>query len=231
MYNGKIIVVTGASSGIGLCTALEAQKRKAKVVWASRAIEDNPHIIELLDNGSIAKDMDVTDENSVLEFFKIVDSKYGRIDALINCAGYVEPESMVSTTLYNWNKTISTNLTGTFLCCRSAVNLMKLAGGTIVNIASTAGLSPRPGWSAYAAAKSGVINFSLSLAQELAEYNIRIFIICPGRTATPLRKILAPLEDPNVIMQAETVAKNILYCLTDEAAPLEGQPMQVRERF
>mgnify|MGYP001327240409 CR=1 FL=1 len=231
MYNGKIIVVTGASSGIGLCTALEAQKRKAKVVWASRAIEDNPHIIELLDNGSIAKDMDVTDENSVLEFFKIVDSKYGRIDALINCAGYVEPESMVSTTLYNWNKTISTNLTGTFLCCRSAVNLMKLAGGTIVNIASTSGLSPRPGWSAYAAAKSGVINFSLSLAQELAEYNIRIFIICPGRTATPLRKILAPLEDPNTIMQAETVAKNILYCLTDEAEPLEGQPIQVRERF
>ncbi len=108
---------------------------------------------------------------------------------------------------------------------------MKQNGGKIINIASTAGLTPRPGWSAYAAAKSGVINFSSAVAEELASYDIKIFVICPGRTATPLRKILAPTEDPKSIMQPDTVADTIVFCLTDAANPIEGQPILVRERF
>ncbi len=231
MLIGKIIVITGASSGIGYSTAVEAQKRGATVIWASRSIEANTKIISLLKNGSIVKNIDVANEKNVILFFNYIIKKFGKIDALINCAGYVDPEGMLATTLDNWNKTVSINLTGTFLCCKHVTESMKNIGGIIVNIASTAGLTPRPGWSAYAAAKSGVISFSNAIAEELSEYNIKIFIICPGRTATPLRKILAPFEDPKSIMQPESVAKTILYCLTSEASPLEGFPILVRERF
>lgn len=231
MLEGKIIVITGASSGIGYSTAIKAQELGATVVWASRSIESDANLISLLKNGSVVKNLDVSNESNVIDFFNFINAKFGKLDSLINCAGYVDPESMIATSYSNWNTTISINLTGTFLCSKYGVNIMKNSGGNIINVASTAGLTPRPGWSAYAAAKSGVISFSTAISEELSEYNIRVFIICPGRTATPLRRILAPSEDPRTIMQPETVAKVIINCLFDDHYPLEGQPIIVRERF
>ena len=231
MYSGKIIVITGASSGIGFSTAIKAQDLGATVIWGSRSIESDNEIKPLLKNGSVCKNLDVCSEKSVEDFFSFIKTEFGKIDALINCAGFVEPEGIFSTSLENWNKTLSTNLTGVFLCVKNAGLIMKNTGGRIINIASTAGLSPRPGWSAYAAAKSGVINFSHAISEELAQYNIKIFIICPGRTATPLRRILAPMENPKAIMQPETVSDTILFCLSDVASPMEGQTILVRERF
>lgn len=227
----KIIAITGASSGIGYTTAVKAQKEGHTVIWGSRNIESNSLIKKLLVNDSILVNIDVADENSVKKFFQKIDNKFGRLDAIVNSAGYVDPEPMLSTSFENWNKTISTNLTGLFLCCKYASLIMKKVGGSIINIASTAGLSARPGWSAYAASKSGVINFSKAIAEELIEYSIKIFIICPGRTATPLRSILAPNENPQVIMQPESVADIILFTMKDEAKVLEGQPILVRDRF
>ena len=227
----KVIIVTGASSGIGYHTALKLQESGDIIIWTSRAIEKNEEIKKHLKNNSILKNLDVSSEESVVDLINYVRDKYGRLDALINCAGYVDPESLFSTTLENWEKTLKVNLTGTFLCVKYAGLLMKKTGGKIVNIASTAGLTPRPGWSAYAAAKSGVINFSSAIAEELSGYGIKVFVIAPGRTATPLRKILAPNEDPQTIMQPQTVADMILFCLRPEADCIEGQPLLVRERF
>lgn len=226
-----MIVVTGASSGIGYCTALKAQDMGWKVIWASRQIEADERIRAVCNKHSERKDLDVSSESSVRDFFKYIEARYGALDALVNCAGFVDPQSLLATSLENWEKTIKINLTGTFLCCKNAVPVMRRKGGKIINISSTAGLTPRPGWSAYAASKSGVISFSEAIAEELAMYNIRVFMICPGRTATPLRKILAPDEDPTTIMQPQTVAKTILFCLSQEADPMEGQPILVRERF
>ena len=202
------MVVTGASSGIGYCTALKAQEQGWRVIWASRHIESDKQICAMCNENSECKNLDVSSEDSVRDFFRYVKSRYGKLDALVNCAGFVDPQSLLATSLENWEKTIKINLTGTFLCCKNAVQSMKKRGGKIINISSTAGLTPRPGWSAYAASKSGVISFSEAIAEELAMYNIKVFMICPGRTATPLRKILAP-----------------------DADPMEGQPILVRERF
>ena len=227
----KIVLITGASSGIGFHTALKLQQQGHIVIWTSRNIESDSAVLSVLAPLSIVKNVDVSSEDSVKAVMSYIDEKYGRIDALINCAGYVEPEPLFSTSLENWNTTISVNLTGTFLCVKYAGLIMKRTGGKIINIASTAGLSPRPGWSAYAASKSGVINFSYAISEELSEYNIKVFVIAPGRTATPLRRILAPNEDPRTIMQPEVVADMICFCLTDTANCLEGQPLLVRERF
>lgn len=226
-----MIIVTGASSGIGYQTALKLQESEDVIIWTSRTIENDDEIKKQLKNNSILKNLDVSSEESVKSLIDYVRKTYGRLDALINCAGYVEPESLFSTTLENWEKTLKVNLTGTFLCVKYGGLLMKKTGGKIINIASTAGLTPRPGWSAYAAAKSGVINFSSAIAEELSGYGIKVFVIAPGRTATPLRKILAPNEDPQTIMQPQTVADMILFCLRPEADCIEGQPLLVRERF
>lgn len=231
MEASYVIIVTGASSGIGYQTALKLQEQNHIVIWSSRFIENNENIKSVLTNKSVCKNVDVSSESSVQNLINFVENKYGRLDALINCAGYVDPECLFSTTIENWEKTISINLTGTFLCVKYAALLMKKTGGKIINIASTAGLTPRPGWSAYAAAKSGVINFSSAIAEELSNYGIKVFVIAPGRTATPLRKILAPNEDPHSIMQPEVVANMILFCLTPVADCIEGQPLLVRERF
>lgn len=229
--NNYIVVVTGASSGIGFETAIRIQNDGATVIFASRNAEKDETIKQNLSGNSVAINIDVSDETSVKNGFNIIKDKFGKIDVLINSAGYVNPESLLNTTIENWNQTIGVNLTGTFLCTKYGTLLMKKNGGKIINIASTAGLTPRPGWSAYAAAKSGVINFSNAIAEELKDYNIKVFIICPGRTATPLRKILAPNENPNSIMQPEAVAKTVMMCLTKEAEVLEGQALLVRERF
>lgn len=226
-----IVVITGASSGIGLETAIQIQNTGSTVVFTSRSAETNESVQEKLIGESIAINLDVSNEDSVKSCFSKIKDQFGHIDVLINCAGYVNPESLLNTTLENWRSTIDVNLTGTFLCTKHATLLMKQKGGKIINIASTAGLTPRPGWSAYAAAKSGVINFSNAIAEELKDYNIKIFIICPGRTATPLRKILAPNENPESIMQPKAVADVAMMCLSETAEVLEGQPLLVRDRF
>ena len=229
MENSGVVLITGASSGIGKEVAVEAQAKGYSVVWCSRNIEAVASLVD--QETSIALRLDVCSEESVKEVFQAVKERYGKLDVLVNCAGFVDPESMLTTSLENWNKTLSTNLTGTFLCCKYATSLMKNKGGKIINVSSTAALTPRPGWSAYAASKSGVISFSNAIAEELSSYNIRIFVICPGRTATPLRAILAPREDPHTIMQPDAVARIILYCMTEEAQVIEGQPIIVRDRF
>lgn len=227
----KVILITGASSGIGRETAIKAKSLGARLILVSRSIESTPSIQHLLDEKTLCKNVDVSNEDSVKELFLFIEEKFSKLDVIVNCAGYVEPESLLDTTIENWENTISINLTGTFLICKFGTLLMKNVGGKIINISSTAGLTPRPGWSAYAAAKSGVINFSSAIAEELKNYGIKVYTICPGRTATPLRKILAPHEDPKSIMQPGTVADFILFCMTETSNVIEGQPLLVRERF
>ncbi|MBA2562950.1 MAG: SDR family oxidoreductase [Chitinophagaceae bacterium] len=230
-FSNKIIVVTGSSSGIGLEIGLAALETGAKVIFCSRNIEKNiPKILSDKKNLYV-RNLDVADESSVENFFGYIEKEFGYVSILVNNAGFVNPMGLLDTTLENWNTTININLTGTFLCTKFAVRLMKTKGGKIINISSTAALTPRPGWSAYAAAKSGIISFSAAMSEELKEYDIKVFVFCPGRTATPLRKILAPEEDPSTIMQPDTVSRIIKMSFYNDFDVLEGQPIFIRERF
>lgn len=134
------MVVTGASSGIGYCTALKAQEQGWRVIWASRHIESDKQICAMCNENSECKNLDVSSEDSVRDFFRYVKSRYGKLDALVNCAGFVDPQSLLATSLENWEKTIKINLTGTFLCCKNAVQSMKKRGGKIINILNSATL-------------------------------------------------------------------------------------------
>lgn len=230
-FSDKVVVVTGSRTGIGLQIGLAALETGAKVIFCSRDIKKNVPKILANKKNYYVRNIDVGNEKSVADFFSFIEEEFGYVSILVNNAGYVNPMGLLDTTLENWNTTININLTGTFLCTKFAVRLMKTKGGKIINISSTAALTPHAGWSAYAAAKSGVISFSSVMSEELKEYAIKIFVFCPGRTATPLRKILAPQEDPSTIMQPEAVSKIIKMSFYDDFDVLEGQPIIVRERF
>lgn len=230
MNQDRIIIVTGASQGIGEEIVRSFSRQGASMVLAARNKEKMVEIARDLPGPYLVCPTDVRDERSVQTMVEQTVERFGRIDVLINNAGTVEPLGLLDMELDQWRDMIDTNLTGTFLCTREVVKYMKKDGGRIVNIASTAGLTARPGWSGYAASKAGVINFSQTMAEELRVYNILVFCICPGRTATNLRQRLAPNEDPTTIMQPHAVVETIAYCLTPQAHVLEGQILQVRER-
>jgi 3-oxoacyl-[acyl-carrier protein] reductase len=101
----------------------------------------------------------------------------------------------------------------------------------IVNIASTAGITARPGWVAYASSKAAVVSLSQTLAEELAGSGIKIYTISPGRTATELRRKLAPEEDPSTIMQPDAVADVIAMLVSEDERTLDGQNIIVRQQI
>jgi len=130
----------------------------------------------------------------------------GSIDVLLNIAGYADPQSLLDTDADNIVKTYTINVFAMLLLIREAVRYMYDRPAKILNVASTAGITSRPGWLAYASSKAAVVSLSATLADELAGSGIKVYSISPGRTATELRRKLAPEEDPTSIMQPGQVA-------------------------
>jgi 3-oxoacyl-[acyl-carrier protein] reductase len=149
----------------------------------------------------------------------------------LNIAGYAEPRSLLDTTAKNLINTYSTNVFAMLLLIREVVSFMQGRPAKILNVASTAGTTARPGWVAYASSKAAVVSLSQTLSEELAGTGIKIYTISPGRTATELRRKLAPEEDPDTIMQPSTVADVIAFLLGDAERTLDGQNITVRESF
>jgi 3-oxoacyl-[acyl-carrier protein] reductase len=170
---------------------------------------------------------DVTDYKSVKSSFNEIYRLYGKIDTLVYSAGFVEPQSLLDIDEEVWNKTINTNLNGAFYCTKEFVKIAN-SNSKIIYIASTAGIRPQPQWSAYACSKAGLINFGLTMSEELKDYKIKTYILSCGRCATPLRKKLAPSENQSEIMQPEDVA-NIIKNILDDGKLIDGQNIIVRK--
>jgi len=128
-----------------------------------------------------------------------------------------------------WQRQFAVNLNGVFYCCKEYARIAKNTGGKIINIASTAGLGPRPGRSAYAASKAAVISFSLSIAEELRPYGIKVYCIAPGACATDLRRQIYPDEDFENMMKPGELARFVVDVVED-GEMLDGQIIQVRRR-
>ncbi len=213
----KLSVVIGGSSGIGLAVA-------KKLSYSCRVVNMSRNPAEGTDNIKL----DVTDYESVKAAFTELKERYGVPDIMVYCSGYVEPLGILEMNEESWRKTMDTNLTGAFFCTREYVRISREKKGKIIYLASTAGMRPQTGWSAYAASKAGLINFSLTMSEELKDYNIKVYCVAPGRCATPLRSILAPNEDPNTIMQPDEVAEFIEY-LANKDKVIDGQAIVVKK--
>ena len=231
----SVCIVTGASRGIGRAIAINLSHREDidVMVLMARSREGLDETIRRMNPGKkvYSYAIDLTQYDQVERVVSDIYSEFGSIDMLINVAGYANPKSLLETTIENWETTYRINVHAVFLLTREVVKYMKNTGGKILNVASTAGMTPRPGWLAYASSKAAIISMSQTLSEELAEYGILVYCISPGRCATELRRILAPDEDQSKIMQPEEVAAVVGNLLNNDGICLDGQNIVVRKQL
>ncbi len=194
--NGKVVIVTGSSSGIGKAIALRFGEEGAKVVLAARRLQLCNEIVKrIIKNGgeAYAIQMDVSDEKQVAALIQRTITLYGQLDILINNAGIFGGGSIANTDVATFDEVMATNLRGTFLSCRAGFQQMKLQqGGLIINMSSVAGVQAWKGTGAYSASKHGIMAITKSLADEGRAYNIKVSAICPAGVADEL--VDAPTE-------------------------------------
>lgn len=191
-YKNIIVVITGASSGLGLQMAHGFGHQGATLVLLARRIERLESIKESLSKEGIDATVikcDVTSSKEVNEAARITEEKFGRVDVLVNCAGASKNAGVLDMTDEEWDFTMSTDLTSVFYVTRAFANIMKKNNyGRIINIASMYGLVGNMALStvAYHASKGGVVNFTRAVAAELAPFNITCNAIAPGYFDTEL---------------------------------------------
>ncbi|WP_226036350.1 SDR family oxidoreductase [Aquibacillus saliphilus] len=231
----KTCIISGASRGIGRSIAIALSNRQdiTNFIIVSRTEDGLQETAQLMNptKNVVYYAMDLTDYEAVQELIETVGERYGSIDYLLNVAGYAEPKSLLETSVENWEMTYKVNVHSIFFLTKEVVRFMKKTGGKILNVASTAGSSPRPGWLAYSSSKAAIISMSQTLSDELSEYGILVYCISPGRCATELRRALAPDEDQSTIMQPEHVAEIVDNLLSDNGICLDGQDITVRKQM
>jgi NADP-dependent 3-hydroxy acid dehydrogenase YdfG len=186
--NGKVVVITGASSGLGEATARRLAGEGAKLVLGARRVDRIQALANELNLGSgAAVQTDVTDYEQVKRLVDAAAAVHGRIDVIINNAGLMPHSLLEHGRVEDWNRMIDVNLRGVLYGIAAALpHMTRQKSGHIINVSSVAGHKVRPGSAVYAATKAAVRMLSEGLRQEVKPYNIRTTIISPGAVATEL---------------------------------------------
>src|SRR3984893_8443931 len=227
-----VIIITGAGRGIGRATALRFARQGARVVLFSRTpatlaqlateIEGEGHSVL-----SIAGD--VSNEEDVIGLFQRVIETYGRVDALVNCAGIVAVKPFVDMDAATWDHVINVNLRGTFLCCREAFRVMsEQRSGVIINLSSLSGVKgveKFPGLSAYNVSKAGVASLTEILAVEGKPHGIRVCAVSPGAVDTEMLNQADP--HLNAGMTPDDMAEILLFLADDSGRMFSGSNIEL----
>jgi NADP-dependent 3-hydroxy acid dehydrogenase YdfG len=202
---GKVVVITGASSGLGEATARRLSAEGATVVLGARRTERIQALADELNGGggkALAVPTDVTHADQVKPLVDAAVQTYGRVDVMINNAGLMPHSPLERLKIDDWNRTIDVNIKGVLYGIAAALPYMKQQkAGHIINVSSLAGHKVRPGSAVYAATKTAVLVISEGLRQEVKPYNIRTTVISPGAVVTELP---TSITEPDI---AENVRK------------------------
>ena len=233
----KIALVTGGGRGLGRAIALAFAGAGAHVAVASRTWEQLDEVAQEIrsrNRRGVAIEVDVTDSKSVAQMVETVRKEFGRIDILVNSAGVGWASRVVDTDDDVWKVLIDTNLTGTFYCCRDVARLMiEQKTGSIINLASVAGVKGPPGLGAYAASKGGVIMLTRVLSLETVRHNVRVNAIAPGYFRTDMNAAI--LDDPEMgpkivgripmrrVGRPEEIGPLAVYLASDQASYVTGE--------
>lgn len=235
-FTEKVVLITGASSGIGSATAVRIASEGGLVFGIGRDAEGLSSTADTITgaNGTVVTSQcDITVPDQCRAAVADCISHYGRIDVLINCAGRHIFRPLHEITDETWLLDIATNLGGSFFLCQAAIPELIKNGGNIVNIGSLASVEGQPYSATYCSAKHGIVGLTKSLALEFVKEDIRINAVCPGGTNTPqLQKVGMPEDaDFDLIMTAagmrnmsepEDIASVIAFIASDDAKAVHG---------
>ena len=238
LFQDRVILITGAAGGVGNATAKLLHRLGAQLALADKSETILEHAAALNALGIAA---DLRAVNECERVIQATLARYGKLDALINCAGvWVEGDSALATE-DEWNFCVDVNLKGTFFMCSRAIPALKAARGAIVNMSSDAGVVGNAGAAIYCASKGGVTLLSKALAIELAPFGVRVNALCPSDIMSPMlqyqadrygggdpenyfRNLLShyPQQENARFIQTVEVAHYIAFLLSPMAAPITG---------
>jgi glucose 1-dehydrogenase len=238
---GKVAIVTGASSGIGYAIAQHFAEHGAAVAINYVAHVDDAHElveeIQAAGGRAIAIEGDISDAKAVESLVTTTVETFGRLDVLVNNAGIEQHTPLLEIEEADWDRTLAVNLKGPFLCLQATAKRMQKGGGSIVNISSIHEDFPFPGSTPYVAAKGGLRMLMRNASLELAPYGIRVNNVAPGAIATPINA--ATLADPAKVKEVQRivplrrfgepaeVAEVVLFLASDRASYVTGSTYYV----
>lgn len=237
---GKSVLVTGASRGIGREIALEMARQGANVAvnYSGSEAKANETVDEIKAMGrdAFAVQCDVSNPESVGTMVKETIDRFGKLDVLVNNAGVTKDNLLMRMKEEEWDDVININLKGVFLCTKAVTRqMMKQRQGRIINIASIVGVSGNPGQANYVAAKAGVIGFTKTAAKELASRNITVNAIAPGFITTDMTDKLSEEVKTEMLKQIplarfgepKDIANLTIFLASDDSAYMTGQTLHV----
>jgi 2-hydroxycyclohexanecarboxyl-CoA dehydrogenase len=239
---GKVAIVTGGGSGIGRAISLRLAEEGARVAVLDINLAGAQETARLAgENGVMGVPGDVTDLNDMKRAAADVRERWGRIDVLVNNAGWDKVEPFLQSSPETWEKVIAINLRGPINCFAAVLPIMvQQESGSIVSISSDAGRVGSSGEAVYSACKAGIIGFSKTIAREVARHSIRVNVVCPGPTKTALLDEITAGEQGERIIESmvrqvpfrrlgepEDVAMAVAYFASDDAAFVTGQVLSV----
>jgi NAD(P)-dependent dehydrogenase (short-subunit alcohol dehydrogenase family) len=241
-FSGKVVMVTGASSGIGKATAIQFGCEGASVACLdinTDGLASTMQELESMGAPALALACDISNEEQVAAAMNQTIERFEKLNSLCNVAGILRSDHSHELSLEDWTRIISINLTGTFLMCRAAIpHLLQKKGNSIVNTSSTAALGSHPWMAAYAASKGGILSLTRTLSVEYVKKGLRVNAVCPGGIATPLHNQFSMPDgaDPDLLKGAipfvryvgpEYVASTIVFLASDGARYMNGTHMRV----
>jgi NAD(P)-dependent dehydrogenase (short-subunit alcohol dehydrogenase family) len=228
-FEGRVAVVTGASSGIGARCAEKLAERGARVAIFARSAEKLREIAARHEDRMLAVSGDVADEAAIARLFAETESRFGACGILINNAGMIDPKPMAATSADDWDRMFAVNVRGAFLCARRALPGMIAKGsGAIVNVSSISGVvGPEkfPGYVSYCASKGAVISMTEAMAVEVRSRGVRVNCVSPGSVDTKMWAEASGGEPAD--MTPDEVAETILFLVSDASRPINGQNIHV----
>ncbi|GAA0289045.1 3-oxoacyl-ACP reductase FabG [Psychrosphaera haliotis] len=233
---GKVVLVTGASRGIGKAVAETLVAQGAKVAGTATSESGALNISEYLGENGKGYALNVTNPDSIKETLEAIKADFGDVDVLVNNAGITRDNLLMRMKDDEWADIIDTNLTSIFRLSKAVMRpMMKKRHGRIINIGSVVGTMGNAGQANYAAAKAGVIGFSKSLAKEIASRGITVNVVAPGFIDTDMTKALDDAQRKAISDQVpaerlgdpKEIAATVAFLASNEAGYISGETIHV----